>query len=204
MNRTSVIRPYRPAKAPVAARGFRELPIDLLRTSLITRDPKRVQAAAQQYAAVMQGQAQAPTILPQSMLFGHWNRQQGPNGGVRGDLTPPLASAQGVMAAMRQSGTARAPRVTSPAPQLPMHAAAAARGGQRVPSPGGEVSQTPPVSRRFPSPPPVMSPPPSAYANSVGAVRGVRERQRVDSRSVATLEAMNAANAASLIFKGSR
>ena len=201
---TNLVRPYRPAKPARVAQGFEDLPLDLLRTSLVTRQPQATAAAAMQYQAVMRGQAQPPMMLPQSLQFGHWNRQQGPSGVVRGDLPPALASARGAIAAMRQSGTARMPRVVGPAPIMRMREAAASRGGQQVPQPGTHVNMQPPISRRFPDPPPQSGPPPAAYAESAALIQGIRQRERVSARSVATGEAMAAANATRLLIYGRR
>lgn len=185
------------------APGFDDLPLNLLRTSLVTRQPDLTAQAAAQYFAQRRGEAQPPVYLPQSMAFGHWNRQQGPSGVSQGELPPATASAVGLMTAMRSSGVARVPRVMSPAPQMTMAQAAAARGSHTIPQPNTDYGQTP-VSRRFPDPPPVDAPPPQAFAESIALVQSLRRDERENARVRASSEAQASANAINMIFNRRR
>ena len=68
------MRAYRPAK-PVPFRvspAFTQLPLDLLRDSLVTRNPALASAAAADYLRYVSGQAKKPTMLPQRMAFQQW------------------------------------------------------------------------------------------------------------------------------------
>lgn len=194
----TAIRPYAAAKPPMAP-GFADMPLNLLRTSLVTRQPHLTAEAAAQFIAQKRGEAQPPVYLPQSMQFGHWNRQ---NDGVNvGDFPPPTASAASLMSAMRQSGTARYPRVVYPVPQTSMQQAAGERGGHQIPQPGGIVPGPVPVSRRFPDPPPVDAPPPSAFAESHAHIQQLRRDERANARVYATSEAQASAQALNTIFR---
>lgn len=192
----NLVRPYAPQKQPMAP-GFEDLPLNLLRTSLITRQPEVSGEAAARFIAQMQGHEDPPVYLPQSMQFGHWNRQ---NDGVnQGDLPPGTSTAVGFMAAMRQSGTARIPRVVGSAPHRPMYQAAAELGGAEIPGIDTQVGPAP-ISRRFPDPPPAIAPPPSAFVDAVTHIQELRRNERAASRTRASQEALESASARSAIF----
>lgn len=180
----SYIRPYRPVKVVPQPKAIRMLPLDLKRTSLVTRQPEVAGAAAAKFHQYMSGHGAPPMMLPQSLQFNHWNRQ--PGGIVEGNMPPARASAMGVVRALRQSGTARAPRVVGPAPYSPIAQEAARIAGQRIPQPNLATSIAPPISRRFPSPPPVMTPPPSAIVQQYEQMGELRRAERTYKRSLAT------------------
>ena len=175
---SNYIKPYG-KRPPVGPPGIRNLPINLQRTSLVTRQPKVAGQAAEDYYSVMSGARPKPIMLPQSMQFGHWNKQ---NDGInRGHTTPWERSPMGLLAALRQSGTARAPRVIGPAPISPIHHTAAKRGAAMLPQPSMPPQQTP-VSRRWPGySTPVTSAPPEAFVQAAQR-SGLSARQRANDK----------------------
>jgi hypothetical protein len=84
--------------------AIQRLPVDLLRTSLTTRDPRRFAGAVEQFRSNATTQDFQPAmILPQGMALEMHKR--GPGGIARGERTPATASAMGYASAMRQSGS---------------------------------------------------------------------------------------------------
>lgn len=124
-------------------RAIARLPYDLLRTSLVTRDPAAVKTAMQEYREAMAAENFQPaTTLPQRMM---WQQNKVGGGAIhRGDPREALSSASTLMAAASSRG-AMVPglsavgtvqmRMPERVPTYSEAAAAAARGAQAFPQP---------------------------------------------------------------------
>ena len=78
------------------------LPVDLLRTSLTTRDPRRMAGAIEQFQRNVEAPDFQPAmIIPQGMAMQQHKR--GPGGTMRGEHTPATMAAQGYARVMRSA-----------------------------------------------------------------------------------------------------
>jgi hypothetical protein len=148
----------------------------------------------------MAGERPMPMMLPQSMQFGHWNRNAG--GVSQGNLPPWTQSPMGFVAAMQQSGTARMPRVTTPAPKAPIMQTAHQIAAHQFPNPQVPTLHKP-VRRRWPGQStPVTSAPPEAFAEAHQAMGQTKRQQLVDERSRVTNEVARKIQSMRAIFGG--
>jgi hypothetical protein len=151
--------------------AIRHLPVDLLRTSLVTRDPAATAAAIDAFR--QQGMAPnfVPTqILPQAMLFQQNKRD--PGGATRGPLRDPRTSPQGLVSALDAVARQGAVFNGRPAPagvQQSMWHAARDRGGQIMSQPT-VGPRTPDMSRVRPIIQPIDAPP-DAYGIAQGRMQ---------------------------------
>lgn len=165
------------------------LPVNLLRTSLVTRQPEKTAVAMQQYRDAMGAPSfVANQILPQRMMF--QQHKKSPEGGVnRPDYRAPLSSALTLSAAMAPttvSGGMRglsavstvSLRTPERVPTYDMAAAAAQRGSQAFPQP--EVSSMPTgiVPRVRPLRQPI-APPLQAYGDALQESQQMRAAEQV-------------------------
>lgn len=162
---------HRGANLPVAVQ---RLPLTLLRTSRVSRDPREMAEGIQRYERYMEGEPMPP-MLPQRMAFQQHKRMGG--GLAPGDMRAWWSSAQTLLAAQEESR-----RAAAVAPiQRPVRRESLALRAQRMglvslPQPGARPSQVPAIARRpidQPSSPPAeaMTVAHRAVGEPVGNVR---------------------------------
>jgi hypothetical protein len=164
--------PFRPPPA------IRRLPINLLRTNLVTRAPHKTQSAMEQYFAYMGG-APMPPLMPQRMLFQQWKKL--PGGMNRGGYADFTRSATSVSRAMHASHVPNSTvhRVTQPQTYDKVMAAMS-RGGAMMPQPVTDhglppIARTEPRGLRY-----RLEPPPEAF---IAAVQGAQQLHGQDRAS---------------------
>jgi len=186
------------------------LPVDLLRTALVTRDPEKIKTAMMQFRSTMASEQpySAPTNLPQRMWF--QQHKKSPQGGInRPDYRDAISSAMSFTSATvpttvsgDRSGVSGLSAVSTLSLRKPERvptyaeaAAVAARGGMSFPSPetntpmpSGARVRVRPVRQPI-SAPEVTRELPPALAQAQGAA------QRAAAASEALRSAMQARDA---------
>ncbi len=138
--------------------AIRRLPVDLLRTALVTRQPQRTAAAAEEYRAVMEQPTYSPPVnMPQRLMF-QQHKSALKSGVSRGDKRPAYSSADAYSAAVHPTmltgslprdlaGLSAVPalalRVPERVPTFTEAAAARARGGDALPIPEVDFAPVP-------------------------------------------------------------
>jgi hypothetical protein len=144
-----------------APETVRHLPVDLLRTSLVTRDPAAVAAAINQFQSQGVAQSFAPMrFFPQAMLFQQNKRNLG-GGTARGEMRDPRSSPQSAQAAMHGAQATAQQYMGRPAPvgvELSMRDAAVQRGSQIMSQPavgprGVDMARVRPIIQPIDAPP---------------------------------------------------
>jgi len=180
--------------------GMARVPFDLLRVSMVTRNPAKAGSMAQEF----QQSVNAPDFagaaaFPQRMLFQQWKRAGG--GMTRGPYEAPLGSAMSASAGMRPQvmtggATLRTVRVPAQVPTYEMVMAARARGADWVPGPTyapmppGVTAETPRVR---PLQQPIL-PPLDAYGMAVRRIEDEASlsKQADTARAVASVATLQA------------
>lgn len=144
--------------------AIQRLPLQLLRTSQVTRDPRATADAVMAWEGYMRG-LPIPTVMPRSVLMQQWKRNPGfaNRGGFKTRMQTPASVFAAFQAAKGQppAGSSASRAVGTPSVALPMAEAAARRGAMRMPQPGA-LQPTPQVAQR-PLEQPLL-PPPAAMA----------------------------------------
>lgn len=165
------------------------LPLELLRSSNVTRDPEAIARGIEEFEVSRSG-AVRPVILPQRTAFASEYKRL-PGGPSRGSYADPLASATSIVEAFAVSGTMQGPVVEPSAPMYPIEQAAWDRGAGRYAEHLAWPSEEVPVSMTTPVDQPLL-PPPSALATTM-MVTGVRAEAERKSAFVNTLNSAQAA-----------
>lgn len=145
--------------------AVQRLPLDLLRTHLITHDPARVADAVVRFQAAMRGAPQ-PVVLPQTVLYQAWKRAPGLVN--TGPYQDPLRTAEGVIAALAYVGRGPNDSIYSyPHFVDPMRARVEALEANRLPvvsAPSGPIA--PAITQMRPLDQP-LAPPAAAFRQNV-------------------------------------
>jgi len=167
------------------------LPLNLRRTSLVTRQPYKVASGVLAFMQRMAG-APVPLALPQSFLTQQWKKNAG--GSTRGGYKAPLQSAKGLVRAMQHSvlpqSTVR--RLESRPVHLPIGEAGAVLAAGGFPQP--PTGQAPaPVARTAPRGLVTRTrPPPAAVAQAHAQYEAGIHEKRVSKCTQAMDSALSA------------
>lgn len=178
------------------------LPVSLLRTALVTREPELTARGVQVFRRDMAEDRDPPPMLPQRMMFQQWKTDLMQDGLNRGGFREPLSSAESFA---RVSGAIEnlQPRVKQRAPVYEEVRAAAERGAYHFPE--SPTLEEPPyvLSRDLPDEGPRDAPPSDAYIATQRAVeaRGAGQRAGACSRAMTSAAAARA-RAVSVIKRG--
>lgn len=178
------------------------LPLSLLRTALVTRQPDAAARGVVAFQRDMADDRDPPPMLPQRMAFQQWKTNLQQDGLNRGGFRDPLSSAESFS---RVSGALDnlQPRIKQRAPVYDEVRAAAERGAYHFPE--SPSLEEPPyvLSRDLPDEGPRDAPPTDAYIATQRAVeaRGAGRRAGACSRAVTSAAAARA-RAVAVIKRG--
>ncbi len=198
-------RPKGAAFVPPAA--ISRLPVSLLRTALVTRDPAATQAGIVEYQQrMLQGEDyEPPTMLPQRVLFQQWKSDLLTDDANRPEHQNYLRSAElieeGFKASAVPYSTSR--RVKPPPVSYDMAAAARSRGAEYLPQPPEDLTPPQIVTRAAPAWGRPTEPPPEAYETAaiVTGQRAEAQRQGACQRALSEAAAVQA-RARAIVRKG--
>jgi|694.fasta_scaffold21441_11 hypothetical protein len=198
-------RPKGAAFVPPAA--ISRLPLSLLRTALVTRDPAVTAAGIEDYQRRMaEGEDyEPPTLLPQRVLFQQWKSDLLTDDANRPEHQNYLRSAElineGFKASHVPNSTSR--RVKPPPVTYDMAMAARARGSEYLPEPPEDLEPPEIVTRAAPAWGRPTEPPPEAYETAaiVTGERAEAQRQGACRRALFEAAAVQA-RARAIVRKG--
>lgn len=147
------------------------LPINLRRTSLVTRQPDLAGEAADDYLDRLEHDRPLPTVLPQRALFQGWKSNMLTDGASRPEHAPWDRSATLIGRAFAASGVPNSTvhRVKPPPVTFEMAQAALEYGGQ-FPEPPQDLEPPEIVTRDLPAYGRPLLPPPDAFVTTMQAV----------------------------------
>lgn len=166
------------------------LPMSLLRSALVTRQPAETQAGIMEYRARMAEEREPPTLMPQRSLFQQWKSNLQTDGRNRPEHARFDRSAESIVGAMRASGVPNSTvhRVQPPPVTFEM-ADAARRYGGEFPEPPRDLDPPEIVTRDAPAHGRPLFPPPEAFMRTVQAVGQRGEVKRRNDAQRAMFEA---------------
>lgn len=182
---------------------IRRLPLSLMRTALVTRQPELVQEGVEQYQRLMAEDRERAPMLPQRMLFQQWKSDLSEDGLNRPGFRRATSSVESYV---RVSGAIEnlQPRVKQPTMTYDEAVAAAARGALHFPQSPELHEPAPVISRDVPEHGKRDMPPPSAYAATHVAVEVRAAGQRVNATSRALQSAAAARTRAVAMIREGR
>lgn len=183
------------------------LPVSLLRTALVTRDPAATAQGIVEYRERMAAgdEWEPPLVLPQRVMFQQWKSDLQTDGASRPEHKDWLRSAESIAAGARASGVPNSTvQRVKPAPYTYEQALAARQYGGQFPEPPRDVVPAPVISRDLPARGRFLEPPPEAYATTVEAVGQREEGRRYGSCQRALEEAAAVQARTRAIVRGGR
>jgi hypothetical protein len=197
----------RPKGAPfVPPPEISRLPLSLLRSSLVTRQPAQTAAGIEDYQRRMaedDDEYESPTLLPQRALFQQWKSDMLTDGPNRPEHEDWLRSAHLIEEGMHASGVpgSTVHRVKPP-PVTYEEAFAARRYGGQFPEPPEDLEPPEVLSRDLPAHGRPLEPPPDAFVTAMQVSGQRAEAKRNGSCQRALWEAAAVRQRARMIVRG--